>query len=128
MSRLLSDLDPAFLPLAQSLLEKCAEAGHPVAIVETRRSLAQHEANVKAGKSWTKRSRHCDGLAIDVCPKELINTPGWVPDSPVWETVGEIGEALGLRWGGRWKQRDMVHFEMREPVQPTPNPELWGEA
>jgi hypothetical protein len=23
-----------------------------------------------------------------------------------------IGEACGLTWGGRWKQRDMGHFEM----------------
>lgn len=27
--------------------------------------------------------------------------------------IGKIGEALGLVWGGRWKSRDLVHFELR---------------
>jgi hypothetical protein len=30
--------------------------------------------------------------------------------------MGEIGESVGLEWGGNWtgKLRDMPHFQMRE--------------
>lgn len=118
MSRSLADLDPRFAPLAAALIDRAEAAAIPLVVVETRRTEAEHLANVKAGKSWTRHSKHIDGLAIDVCPKALISTPGWMPDSPLWDKLGEIGEALGLRWGGRWKQRDMVHFEYVAP--PTP--------
>jgi hypothetical protein len=28
-----------------------------------------------------------------------------------YQTLGELGEALGFEWGGRWRIRDLVHFE-----------------
>ena len=37
----------------------------------------------------------------------------WDADDEIWHRIGEIGESLGLRWGGRWKQRDMGHFELK---------------
>ncbi len=30
---------------------------------------------------------------------------------PDYEEIGAIGEALGLKWGGRFKHKDYVHFE-----------------
>ena len=27
--------------------------------------------------------------------------------------IGRLGEHLGLTWGGRWRRRDLVHFELR---------------
>jgi hypothetical protein len=27
--------------------------------------------------------------------------------------IGRLGEHLGLTWGGRWRSRDLVHFELR---------------
>ena len=127
MSKLLSDLDPIFLPIAQSLIQKCAEAGVPIAVIETRRTEAEHQAQVAKGLSWTKHSLHQDGLAIDVCPKELLSIPRWRPEPPLWDTVGEIGERLGLRWGGRWKQKDLGHFEMQR-VFPAGTPTAMEEA
>lgn len=32
-------------------------------------------------------------------------------DSHPWELAGVLGEYLGMRWGGRWKSRDLGHLE-----------------
>ena len=58
---------------------------------------------------------HNKGLAFDVVPmnrgQRLL--PQWA--SPHWKKLGEIGEQLGLAWGGRWKKPDRPHFESKEP-------------
>lgn len=33
----------------------------------------------------------------------------YIPD---YEEAGQIGEELGLVWGGRWKTEDLCHFEL----------------
>lgn len=116
MSRALSDLSDRFRPLAQALLAKFVEAKIPVLIICTRRTQEEHEANLAKGVSWTKHSKHLDGDAIDVCPFSQFMLHGsmklqWDPTDPVWAQMGLIGESLGLRWGGRWAQRDLGHFE-----------------
>lgn len=123
MSRKLNDLAPTFRPLAFALLARLTEAGIPVLIVDTLRTPAEHAANLAAGVSWTTRSKHLDGLAIDVCPYDVYQLHGpdklkWDSSDPVWLTIGAIGEALGLRWGGRWTQKDMGHFEYVTPTAP----------
>lgn len=121
MTRRLDDLDLRFRPLAIELLARCVEAGIPVMIIETLRTQEEHEANLAKGVSWTKHSKHLDGLAIDICPYETFQLHGpdklqWNTADPAWDEIGRIGESLGLRWGGRWKQKDMGHFEFLEPV------------
>lgn len=116
MSKRLEDLAPAFRPLAEQLIKACKEAGIPLAIIDTLRTPEEHAANLAKGVSWTARSKHLDGLAIDVCPTTLLKEKGWAPASPLWTTIGVIGESLGLRWGGRWKVRDLGHFEMKGAI------------
>ncbi len=116
MSRKLDDLNARFKPLAMMLIAKCAEAGLPVAIIDTLRTPEEHAANLAKGVSWTQHSKHLDGLAIDICPFATFQLHGanklqWDAADPAWQTIGEIGESMGLRWGGRWKQKDMGHFE-----------------
>ncbi len=116
MSRKLDDLDPRFKPKAIELLARLCEAGIPVMVIDTLRTPEEHAANVARGVSWTTRSKHLDGLAIDVCPYEEYRAAGgnkllWDSSNLLWQAIGEIGEKLGLRWGGRWKQKDMGHFE-----------------
>lgn len=120
-SRRLDDLDPIFRPLVFELLARCVEAGLPVMIINTRRTEAEHQANLAAGVSWTKHSKHLDGLAIDLCPYYQYTLHGaaklqWDGNDPAWAAIGQIGEALGLRWGGRWTQKDLGHFEYQEPT------------
>lgn len=115
MSRSLSDLSPRFKPLAIALLARCTEAGIHVTVIDTLRTMEEHRRNLAAKVSWTPHSKHLDGDAIDVCPTELLTKKGWDPSSPLWGRIGAIGESLGLRWGGRWKQRDLGHFEYVAP-------------
>lgn len=124
--RSLDSLDPRFELLAMTLLARLTEAGILVCIVETRRSQLQHDADVTSGHSWIEHSLHQDGLAIDVAPYDQYLLHGadklqWDAADPVWQRMGQIGESLGLRWGGRWVVPDLGHFEytLRTPT-PTP--------
>lgn len=117
MSKRLDDLKPDMRALAVELIARCAEDGDPVFIADTLRTAEEHAANLARGTSWTPHSRHLDGDAIDVVPYLQFQAHGpdklnWNADDPVWQRIGRIGESLGLRWGGRWKQRDMGHFEI----------------
>lgn len=98
------------------LIARLAETGIAVMIVDTLRTPEEHAANLAAGVSWTARSKHLDGLAIDLAPYETYQLHGpdklkWDATDPVWARMGAIGERLGLRWGGRWQQKDLGHFE-----------------
>lgn len=115
--RKLDDLNPTFKSLAIALLARLVEAGIQVMIVETLRTAEQHAADVASGHSWITRSKHQDGLAIDIAPYSVWQLHGddklqWSADDPVWQQIGAIGESLGLKWGGRWTQKDLGHFEM----------------
>jgi hypothetical protein len=107
-------------PLAVEFLARLVEAGIHVMVIDTLRTPEEHAENLKKGVSWTKRSRHLDGDAIDVCPFETYALHGpdklqWNTDDPIWTRIGKIGEACGLRWGGRFgppAKPDYGHFEV----------------
>ncbi len=117
MSRALDDLHPVFRPIAFEFLARLAEKRIMVAIVDTLRTAEEHQENLRKGVSWTARSLHLYGLAIDVAPIEIYRLHGgnkiqWNADDPVWHDVGEVGESVGMDWGGRWKNHpDPGHFE-----------------
>ena len=130
MSRKLDDLAPLFKLKAIELVARCSEAGIPVYIVDTLRTPEEHAANLARGVSWTARSKHLDGLAIDVVPYAQFSLHGpdkleWNADDPAWRIIGKIGEGLGLRWGGRFActqphihtkrcpKADFGHFEQK---------------
>ena len=126
MSRKLDDLSPEMRPLAMELLARCVEAGIAVIIVDTLRTPEEHAENVRRGVSWVKHSKHLDGDAIDVAPFSQYALHGpdklqWDGDDPIWIKIGKIGEAVGLRWGGRWVHTpDLGHFELvRQPHAET---------
>jgi peptidoglycan LD-endopeptidase CwlK len=120
MSRKLNDLSPRMKLHAIELLARLVEAGIPVMIVDTLRTPEEHAANLAAGTSWIKHSKHLDGDAIDIAPFEQYQLYGpdklqWNAADPVWQRIGAIGESLGLIWGGRWKtKKDMGHFERHD--------------
>jgi len=123
MSRKLDDLDPNFKLTVFELLARLTEAGIMVQIIDTLRTPAEQAENIRKGVSWTSHSKHLPNAsgkarAIDVCPYGMWNLHGpdklqWDANDPVWQEIGRIGESLGLTWGGRWKQRDMGHFEVK---------------
>ncbi|MEK7556378.1 MAG: M15 family metallopeptidase [Patescibacteria group bacterium] len=89
--------------------------GLPAYISEGRRSQARQNLLFAQGRTrpgnivtWVQRSKHTSGIAFD------LGFAGYDPDSVPerwWKTAGEIGEALGLTWGGRWSTPDKPHFE-----------------
>lgn len=124
MSRALSDLDPRFRPFAFELIARLVERNLLVIIVCTGRTAAEQALAVKSGRSQVAHSKHQDGLAIDLAPWDTwmahgSNKVAWEHDNPAWRIMGEIGEGLGLRWGGRFKPVgvdgvgwDPGHFEL----------------
>ncbi len=128
MSRSLNDLSHRFQPTVFEFIARCIEAGVPLLIVDTLRTEEEQKANIARGVSWTPNSKHLpqppDGkaLAIDVVPYSTyllhgISKLAWESSEPAWLKIGEIGESLGMRWGGRWSTPDYGHFEYK-PVQP----------
>lgn len=61
--------------------------------------------------AWTLKSKHIDGMAVDLVPKRN-NLAWWTAPRTVWERMGVLGESVGLSWGGRWKNSDCPHFEV----------------
>ena len=89
----------------------------PVKVIDTRRTSAEQADNIARGVSWTTNSKHLTGDAIDIAPYSEYAQHGadklnWNADDPIWTRIGTIGEACGLVWGGRWRVKDMGHFEL----------------
>lgn len=58
---------------------------------------------------------HFYGLAVDlVFHPEIGFLGGWNPDYD-WPTLGKIGKAEGLVWGGDSRSQDLCHFEWPIP-------------
>ena len=65
--------------------------------------------------TWTLESSHFDGNAFDAVPMKTIKGKlilDWNPSIKILNKMGEIGEELGLVWGGRWHSPDYFHFQL----------------
>lgn len=137
MDRALDSLSADFKPILIDVLARLVERGVMVMIVQTGRTAEEHAANLNAGTSAVPISKHeprklrgrisgtADDLkadAIDLCPYATYALVGpdklqWADDDSTearaaFAAIGEIGEAHGLRWGGRWKTpHDPGHLE-----------------
>ena len=118
---LLSTLQPAMRPLVQTLLDNCEAAGIPCDLVQGARSYAEQQKVYDQGRTAPGPivsnappgdSYHNFGLAVDLVPRVYKSLPNWNPTGPYWAQVGQIGEALGLTWGGRFSRPDKPHFEL----------------
>lgn len=123
MSNSLDDLSDKMKLKAFELIARAVGARVPTRVVDTIRTPEEQVENIANGVSWTKNSRHLpdgDGKsnAIDLVPLSVVSLKNWAPEHPDWLILGKIGEALGLRWGGRWGQpggkakKDCSHFEI----------------
>ena len=97
-----------------AFLEDCEDEGLQVRVTEVRRSAARQEALYRQGRTapgpivtWTRQSAHLRGRAFDIT---LVGAPQYEDDPEAWQLLGEIGEDLGLKWGGHF--RDYGHFEL----------------
>lgn len=128
-SRNLNDLHPRVRAMAERFLGKCDDAGIDILVTSTYRDHESQAAlyaqgrtapgrkvtNAKPGESW-----HNWRVAFDFVP--MINgKPVWSTDGAdwkLWETVGVIGESVGLEWAGRWKKfREFAHFQFTDGLK-----------
>ena len=134
MSRDWQDLHPHIVPLFFCLLHDCrTKLGIRLYVTRTYRSVQEQNdrfaqgrtkegkvvTRVKGGRSW-HNVKDLDGpasLAFDATIRDIDGMPIW-PDPDIeangiiWTSIGEFADALGLTWGGRWKDpRDCGHFQ-----------------
>lgn len=110
----LNALHPFFRDKITRLIAACKAKGIELAVVETYRTHAKQNEYKSMGKKFTRSgggsSKHQYGLAVDVVPI-VSDTAQWHNDQ-LWKKIGVMGEQLGLRWGGRWRNPyDPGHFE-----------------
>ena len=119
-SRSLDDLNPRVKDLAQQLIAQCASQSIDLLVTSTYRDNEAQTVlwqkgrstpgaivtNAKAGESF-----HNYRLALDFCPLENGKC-AW-NDSAVFQHVGEMAEALGMEWAGRWhgNLRELAHVQ-----------------
>lgn len=122
-SRKIEDLHPIVKVKAEQFIKKCDEAGIDLLVTSTYRDNESQaelyaQGRTKPGKIVTKakpgQSWHNWRVAFDVVPlrngKPVWGTSG--PDGILWETIGKIGESVGLEWAGRWKTfKEFAHFQ-----------------
>lgn len=89
--------------------------GAHVHITEGLRTPARQQVLFAQGRTTpgaivtnTLASRHLSGQAFDV---DFVGVAADQVHPQWWQFIGRVGEALGLRWGGRWALRDLRHFE-----------------
>lgn len=115
ISRLRSDVAAN----CRAFIQRCADEGLPVLVVETVRDLEYQaslyaQGRTKPGKIVTNQrtpSFHWDkvGLAFDICKNVKSHE---YDDADFFRRCGAIGKEMGFTWGGDWKSLpDRPHFQ-----------------
>ena len=118
----IATLEPITRALCVEFLQQCAMQTLPVRVTQGLRTIAEQDALYAQGRTTPGKvvtharggeSPHNYGAAFDICCTQGAPYPedlGW------WEQVGEVGERVGLLWGGRWQpgKRDLPHFERKD--------------
>jgi len=122
MSRLLSDLTGPMQTKYKAFKKAMDAAGLAFVVTCTYRSQEEQDALFEQGRTkpgkivtWTHHSRHTQRDAFDIA----MFKNGQIDWSniAVYIKAGEIGEACGLTWGGRFKDAkgrprpDYPHFQ-----------------
>lgn len=108
------------------MLAAMASLGHPMKIVQGLRTVEEQQALFAQGRTKPgKRVTNCDGVrkksnhqakedglggAVDCA---FLKDGAVVWDGP-WPAYGEAAKAVGLGWGGDWKDPvDRPHIELK---------------
>jgi len=118
-SRKLEDLHPKVKTLCEKFIASCNKQGIDILITSTYRDGESQSAlyaqgrtapgkivtNAKAGQSF-----HNWRVAFDFVP--LVNGKAQWNDTALFTKCGEIAEAVGLEWAGRWKKfKELAHCQ-----------------
>ena len=106
-----------FMSQAVPLME---QLGATVKIIGGNRTYAEQDALYAQGRTAPGRvvtnarggwSNHNFGTAWDC---GVFKDGKYLDDSPLYKTLGRVGQSLGLEWGGAWKTiTDEPHFEVK---------------
>lgn len=116
-AKTIATLFPELRERAAKLVELAAKEDITIKIISGLRSYEEQDelyaqGRTKPGKVVTKakggQSWHNHGCAFDV---GVFEGSSYLGESPHYKTVGELGESIGLEWGGRWKFKDDPHFQ-----------------
>lgn len=119
-----SRLDPQFRQRLLTIYQAMAVEGYTMVLLEGYRSpdrqafLQSQGENVTNAGAW--QSYHQYGQAADSAffrdGKLVISEKDpWALNG--YQRYGELAEAAGLTWGGRWTLRDFGHIENRMPAR-----------
>lgn len=126
----ISALHPDLQKIIPKLKDACAKRGITIGIGECVRTKAEQDALYAQGrttkgnivtnaKGSTYSSMHQWGVAFDFYLLMDIDGDGKTSDDAfnnaqkTFNKVGEIGQKLGLEWGGSWKSPvDLPHFQL----------------
>jgi len=118
----IATLHSALQPLAVALLEQAHARGINAKVISGLRSYKEQDAlyaqgrtkpgpvvtNAKGGQSW-----HNFGTAFDIGIFSG-DSKKYFEESHAYAICGEIGESLGLEWGGSWENFvDEPHFQLK---------------
>jgi peptidoglycan L-alanyl-D-glutamate endopeptidase CwlK len=121
-ARNIATLHSELQPLATKLIELAVAKGINIKVISGLRSYEEQnelyaQGRTKPGKIVTKakggQSWHNFGTAFDI---GVFSEDGkkYYGESKHYRTCGEIGESLGLEWGGSWKGFvDEPHFQLK---------------
>ncbi len=124
-------LDPEVKKRALVVLENAeiafSDTPYTLHIFDGKRSIEKQLEYMGKGTSFVSnalRSYHPWGLAVDFVFKDESGNWTWEPGKDCafydltchgqnwyWDTLGEIIEAAGFEWGGRWKNVDAPHAQ-----------------
>lgn len=105
-------------------LAACALQHTPVdfVVVDGGRTPDEHRNNVAAGRSWIKRSKHQDGLAIDIAAyRNGKVTYAAEPYYKISHAFYYCADQLStpIIWGGEWRVQDLMHYELKDKPNDT---------
>jgi len=111
MSRDITKLHPFARMLAEELVRRCAKKGLIIKVTDCVRTKEEQDDCIKRGTSSCSYlyTYHAWGLAFDFCRND--GKGAYNEADNFFYRVGEIGQELGLEWGGIWKKVDKPHFQ-----------------
>ncbi len=115
----LDTVKPKVRELGLQLVAHCLQSSITISVTQGFRTFAEQNTLYAKGRTVPGQvvtnarggqSLHNYGVAFDICP--IIGGKYIWSDNSLFASVGQIGQSLGLEWGGSWTSfQDRPHFQ-----------------